>query len=119
MRDICKVPLSTEYSVKKLENKLIGNPDWVEMKHLEFPKWFRKLASELNNLDKNGEVPKVEPIFAQVNGEHLASLISHWAQVLAETGQLVELADLPNCPDTLKDKVVLIVGDDSGQGYTR
>ena len=119
LREICKLKLSTEYSVKKLENTLLGNLNWVKMKQINFPKWFRQLNNELKNLDTNGQVPRVVADYAQISGDQLPCVITHWAQLLFETNQLVELGDMPNCPTILRNKLVVVVGDDSGQGYTR
>ena len=102
--------LSTEYSVKKLENKLLGDGDWVKMKQVNFPKWFRKYNNELKNLDGNGEVPRTIADYAQINGADLLKVITHWAQILSDSKQLVELGSMPNCPAILRDKLVVVVG---------
>ena len=119
LRDNCFLKLCSEYGVKKIEAKLLGDPNWVTYKELNFKKWFRKKRNELNNLDDSGEVPRVVCQFAQISGDHLLQAIKHWVELLIETDQFIDLGTLPNCPDILKGKLVLIIGDDSSQGHTR
>lgn len=119
LRDKSLVKLNSEYAVKKIETELIGNPDWIQVTHVDFKKWYRKLSNELENLDPSGNVPRVHAWYAQIRGDDLLKAIQNWAAFLVETSQMTELGDLPNCPEELKQKVVLVVGDDSGQGHTR
>jgi hypothetical protein len=116
LRENCFLKLSTEYSVKKLECKLVGDPDWVKFKQVNFKKWFRHKRNELKNLNSSGEVPRVMADYAQISGDHLLLAIKHWGEILDETNQLIELGNLPNCPNIFKGKLVLVIGDDSGQG---
>ena len=80
------------------------------MKQVNFPKWFRKYNNELKNLDGNGEVPRTIADYAQINGADLLKVITHWAQILSDSKQLVELGSMPNCPAILRDKLVVVVG---------
>ena len=111
--------LSTEYSVKKIETEIVGNPDWIKVIKVDVKKWYRNLRDEVRNSGADGEVPRVIAYYAQIVGRDLISAIQHWLDTLVNSGQFLELGDLPNCPEAFKQKVVLIVGDDSGQNHTR
>ena len=86
---------------------------------VDVKKWYRKLPDEVRNSGTDVQVPRVIAYYAQIGGSDLISAIQHWLDTLVNSGQFLELGDLPNCPEAFKQKVVLIVGDDSGQNHTR
>jgi hypothetical protein len=45
--------------------------------------------------------------------------VQHWANVLTDRGQYVSLGDQSDCPELLKEAVVIVTGNDAGQGRTR
>ena len=113
MRVKCLVRLSTEYAWKGLERMLIGDPSWIKRNQFDFKKWFRHFINEPD------EVPRVVAEYVQIRGQNLLKAIKHWGEVLHQTNQLIDLQDFPNCPEILTNKLVLVIGDDSGQGHTR
>ena len=105
--------------MKKIENEILGNPDWVKVKDINVKKWYRKESNEVKNKDNNGLIPRVKASYAQIGGNDLLLSIQHWLDIIVKTGQFLELGSLENCPEDLKQKIVIVIGDDSGQGHTR
>ena len=120
IRGVSMVGLSSEYAVKKLRTQLMGNQGqgWVKTEKLTLNKWFRTEANEIKNY-KRGEPAKKEIIIGKIPKRDLNTAVKHWAEVLTSDGQYCDMQTLDNCPDILKDTVILVVGNDSGQGFTR
>ena len=120
VRGISLVGLASEYSVKKLRSELLGNEGkgWAKSEKMFVKKWFRDENKELKNYE-NGEPQKQEIIIARIPQENILTAVQHWANTLTERGEFVEMQDFENCPEILRDSVVLILGNDSGQGFTR
>ena len=45
--------------------------------------------------------------------------MQHFADSLTQQGDYVDMQSYDNCPEVLRDCAVIILGNDSGQGYTR
>ena len=120
VRSISLVGLASEYSIKQLRTELLGNggKGWIQTEKLTFKKWFRKRANEVKN-SKNGQPAVKEIIIGKIHKEDIIPAVQHWADTLSSSGQYVDMQDMANCPDILKDTVVLVCGNDSGQGHTR
>ena len=120
VKSISLVGLNTEYSVKKLRSKLMGNygKGWVEADKISVKKWFRKPENEDENY-KNGQPARKEIVIGKIPKEHMHAAVQHWADILTDQGQYVDMQSLENCPEDLHDSVVLVLGNDSGQGYCR
>ena len=97
VKSISLVGLNTEYSVKKLRSKLVGN----------------------GKNYKNGQPARKEIVIGKIPKEHMHAAVQHWADILTDQGQYVDMQSLENCPEDLHDSVVLVLGNDSGQGYCR
>ena len=120
VRGISLVGLASEYSVKKLRSELLGNEGkgWAKSEKMSVIKCFRDENKELTNYE-DGEPQKQEIIIARIPQENILTAVQHWANTLTERGEFVEMQDFDNCPEILRDSVVLILGNDSGQGFTR
>ena len=120
VRSISLVGLSSEHAVNKLRSKLMGNDGkgWVEAEKVTFRKWFRKKTNEIKN-SKNGQPAKKEVVIGRIPKSNLQSAIQHWADVISDSGEYRDMQDMEFCPEVLRDCVVVVVGNDSGQGYCR
>ena len=120
VRGISLVGLSTEYSVKKTKSEIMGNDGkgWVQAKKMTVKKWFRKNQNEVSNY-KHGEPAKKEIVLGYIPKENIQQAIQHWAQLISNQGQYVEMQSMEFCPTILHDCVCIILGNDSGQGFTR
>ena len=120
LRGISMVALASEYSVKRLRTHLMGNQGqgWVKTEKMTLSKWFRTKENEIKN-SKGGEPVKKEIIVGRIPKEDIVSAVKHWAEVLTSDGQYQDMQSLEHCPEILSDTVILVVGNDSGQGFTR
>ena len=120
IRKISLIGLSSEYSVKKLRHELLGNDGkgYVEAKKLIVKKWYRDYNQELKNFEKGGPKQQ-EVIVGCIPSDNIAIAVQHWAEQLTQRDEYVDLQQFENCPDILRDTVVVVIGNDSGQGYSR
>ena len=120
VRGISLVGLSTEYSVKQRKSEIMGNDGkgWVVAKKVTIKKWYRKKENEVNNY-KHGEPAIKEIALGHIPKENIQQAIQHWAQLISNQGQYIEMQSMEFCPTILNDCVCLILGNDSGQGFTR
>ena len=120
VRSISLVGLASEYSIKQLKTELLGNSGkgWVKAEKLTFKKWFRTRPNEIKN-SENGKAAVKEIIIGKIPKEDIIPAVKHWADTLSRSDQYVDMQDMPDCPDILRDTVVIVCGNDSGQGHTR
>ena len=120
VRGISLIRLSSEYSVKKLRCEILGNEGkgWVKAKKLTVKKWYRHDRKEQENY-KNLIPARKEIVIGQIPQENIATTVQHWANLITERGDFIEIQSLEDCPIILRDSVIVVVGNDSGQGYTR
>ena len=120
VRSISLVGLSSEYSVKQKRSELMGNggSGWVVAEKKTLKKWFRKPVAEANN-SINGQAAQKIVVFGRISKSDIVLAVQHWAQMVTDHEQYIDLQTLDNCPDILRDCVVVILGNDSGQGYCR
>ena len=121
VRGIALVPLDTEYAVKKRKLELMGGQSgkkWVEVKKYSLRRWFRKEKEENKHLNKGGAARR-DWVVGSIKQDNMAEAVQHWAKELTDRGQFVSLGDLSDCPEFLRDAVVAVIGNDSGQGRTR
>ena len=120
VRGISLIGLSTEYSVKKLKGELLGNngQGWVKGEKISLKKWYRKKKKE-DAKCKNGLPERKQIVIGRIPKEDISSAVQHWASTITERGDFIEMQSLENCPKVLEDTVVMVVGNDSGQGYCR
>ena len=121
VRNIGLLPLATEYAVRKRKLELMGGLQgrgWVMCKKYSLRRWFRTEKEEINHREKGGAARR-DWIVGSVKPDCLAAAVQHWANVLTERGQYVSLGDQSDCPELLKEAVVLVTGNDAGQGRTR
>lgn len=120
VRKIALVGLSSEYSVKKLRSQLLGNggKGYVQSEKLSVKKWFREEKQELQNYV--GGVPKRQDvIIGRIPSDQIHLAVQHWADQLTDRGEYVDLQQFENCPEILRDSVVVVMGNDSGRGFCR
>ena len=67
----------------------------------------------------DGREPKQEVVTVRIPKEDIKTAVQHWASILTERGEFVELQSFENCPPILHGAVVVILGNDSGQGFCR
>ena len=120
IRSISLVGLASEYSVKKFRSELMGNNGvgWVQAEKVSFKKWFRKELNEKKN-HKNGQPARKEIVIGKIPEQNIPTAVQHWADVVTSQGQYQDMQSMEHCPPILHDCVVLVVGNDSGQGYCR
>ena len=120
VRGISLVGLSSEYSVKKLKSELLGNggKGWAKAEKLSVKKWFRDENKETKNC-VDGTPQRQDVVLSRIPKDDVMTAVQHWATLLTERGQYIDLQQLDNCPKILFDCVVLVLGNDSGQGYCR
>jgi hypothetical protein len=120
VRKISLVGLSSEYSVKKLRCELLGNEGkgFAKADKFSVKKWYRDKTQEIKNY-VDGEPKRQDVIVGRIPSEYVQTAVQHWANALSERGEYVDLQQFDNCPEVLHDSVVLILGNDSGQGYCR
>ena len=88
---------------------------WVEAEQLSFKQWFRN--SEQENIHcKNSQPARKEVFVGRIKSENIIPAVEHFASCVED---YIDLESLDNCPESLRDCAVIIVGNDSGQGYTR
>ena len=66
-----------------------------------------------------GEPAKQEIVFGRIPKSDIITAVKHWASVLTSEGLYCDMQSWDNCPDILRDAVILVTGNDSGQGCTR
>ena len=120
VRAISLICLAPEYSVKKKRAELLGNngKGWVVSEKVTFKKWYRHETGELKHF-KKGQPERKEVFIGKISKEDIASALQHWANVVTESGDFVEMQSLEHCPKVLEDKVIIVCGNDSGQGFCR
>ena len=120
VQSISLVGLSSEYSVKKLRSELLGNngKGWVVSEKKSWKKWFRKPKAEIQN-KKKGEFARKEIVIGKIPKCDISAAVQHWADMVTEQGQYIDMQSLEHCPDVLHDTVIVCLGNDSGQGYCR
>ena len=121
VRNIGLLPLATEYGVRKRKWELMGGlqgKGWVVCKKYSLRRWFRTEKEEINHREKGGAARR-DWIVGSVKPGCLAATVQHWANVLTDRGQYVSLGDQSDCPELLKEAVVIVTGNDAGQGRTR
>ena len=120
IRAISLIGLATEYSVKKLRKQLLGNDGkgWSKAEKMSVKKWFRNVNKEVENTI-DGKEQRQEVVVVRVAKDDIETAVQHWATKLTEQGQYVDMQEFENCPEILHDSVLLILGNDSGQGFVR
>ena len=112
--------LATEYSVNQLRREIMGNrgQGWVKASRVSIKTWYREEEQEIRH-HVNGEPVRRDIIIGSIVKENILSTIQHFIDIISEQGQFVELQTFENCPEILVNCVVLVLGNDSGAGYTR
>ena len=88
---------------------------WVEVEQLSFKQWFRNKDQEISHYKNNQPVRK-EVFVGRIKDENMIPAVEYFASCVED---YIDLESLENCPESLKGCAVMIVGNDSGQGYTR
>ena len=88
------------------------------IKKYSWKKWFRKPAKEMSKM-KNGICARKDIVIGKIPKCDLVTAVKHFAKMVTNQGHYVDLQTLDHCPDILRDCVVLVMGNDSGQGYCR
>ena len=116
LRSYSLVGLATEYSVRQLRSHLMGNggQGWVQSKKETVKKWYRTQQTEINNY-VDGRAAEKDIFITKISKSDIIPAVQHWATTLTSSGQYVDMQSLPDCPDILRDAVLLMVGNDSGQ----
>ena len=60
-----------------------------------------------------------EIIVSKISKDDIQNAVQHWASTLTDRGEFIELQQFENCPEILHDCIVLVLGNDSGQGFSR
>ena len=104
--------MASEYSVSKVRREILGNNGngWVKAQKVTVKTWYREEGQEINNY-VNGEPAKKDIVIASINKNDIVTALQHFADVIVEQGQYVDLQTFDNCPEVLRDCV--------GAGYTR
>ena len=120
IRGISLVALASEYSVSKVRREILGNNGngWVKAQKVTVKTWYREEGQEIKNY-VNGEPAKKDIVIASINKNDIVTALQHFADIIVEQGQYVDLQTFDNCPEVLRDCVVVVMGNDSGAGYTR
>ena len=120
LRGYSIVGLASEYAVKQKRTELLGNQGqgWTKFEKLILTKWYRNEANEINNYVR-GEPAKQEIVFGRIPKSDIITAVKHWASVLTSEGLYCDMQSWDFCPDILRDAVILVTGNDSGQGCTR
>ena len=111
VRGISLIGLASEYSMKCLKARLLGNSGkgWLEADKMSLRKWYRDGRSEGLNRGKQ------EVVIVSIPKLEIKTALQHWTSCLTERGEFVELQSFENCPPILYDAVALILGNDSGK----
>ena len=120
VRGISLIGLSSEGSVKRLRKELLGNAGqgWATSESISVKKWFRDGNKEIQN-KVGGEPMRQEIIVCKISKDDIQNAVQHWASTLTDRGEFIELQQFENCPEILHDCIVLVLGNDSGQGFSR
>ena len=91
--------------MKQLRQKLLGNEG---KGFVEAEKWYRDLNQEIKHYE-NGAPKMLDVVVGRSPSDNLAMAVQHWADLLTQRGEYLDLQKFENCPELLYDVLQLLL----------